>query len=177
MSNADLLNAPVLLTRSHDRNAFDSGVEALNEYLKRYALQNQKKHSARTYLATRGNRVVGYYSLAYGSVALDDAPATVKAGLARHPIPVMLLARLAVDSGEQGHGLGAALLKDAFLRTLQAADIAGLRAMIVHAKDDTARRFYEKYGFESSPIDAYHLFLRLSDILASMAAKTRPNPK
>ena len=169
MPNADLLNPPVLLTRSHDRNAFDSGVQALNEYLKLYALQNQKKHAARTYVATRGNRVVGYYSLAYGSVTLDEAPASVRVGLAKYPIPVMLLARLAVDLGERGQGLGAALLKDAFLRTLRAAEIAGLRAMIVHAKDDTAKRFYQKYGFEPSPIDAYHLFLRLSDIVASLA--------
>ena len=81
---------------------------------------------------------------------------------------MILLARLAVDSTEQGHGLGAALLKDALLRTIQAAEIAGLRAMLVHAKDDSAKRFYEKYGFEPSPIDAYHLFLRLSDILSSL---------
>jgi GNAT superfamily N-acetyltransferase len=174
MSNAVLLNAPALLTRSHDRNAFDSGVQALNEYLKQYALQNQKKNAARTYVATRGNRVVGYYSLAYGSVGLDEAPASVKAGLAKYPIPVMLLARLAVDLGERRQGLGAALLKDAFLRTLQAAEIAGLRAVIVHAKDDTARRFYEKYGFEPSPIDAYHLFLRLTDIVASLVQAPAP---
>lgn len=169
MSNADQVKAPVLLTRSHDRNAFDSGVQPLDEYLKKYALQNQRKNAARTYVATRGNRVVGYYSLAYGSVGLDEAPASVKAGLAKYPIPVMLLARLAVDSNERGRGLGAALLKDAFLRTLQAADIAGLRAIIVHAKDDTATRFYEKYGFEASPLDAHHLFLRISDMLASIA--------
>lgn len=175
MSNADLLNAPALLTRSHDRKAFDSGVQALNEYLKQYALQNQKKNAARTYVATRGNRVVGYYSLAYGSVALDEAPASVKAGLAKYPIPVMLLARLAVDLHERGQGLGSALLRDAFLRTLQAAEIAGLRAMIVHAKDDTAQRFYEKYGFEPSPIDAYHLYLKLSDIVASLAPPPASN--
>lgn len=168
MSDADPLNAPALLTRSHNRNSFDSSVQALNEYLKQYALQNQKKNAARTYVATRGKRVVGYYSLAYGSVALDEAPASVKTGLAKYPIPVMLLARLAVDLGERGQGLGAALLKDAFIRTLQAAEIGGLRAIVVHAKDDMARRFYEKYGFEQSPIDAYHLFLRLTDIVASL---------
>lgn len=168
MPEPDNLNAPVLLTRSHDRSAFDCGVPPLDEYLKQYALQNQKKHAARTYVATRGNRVVGYYSLAFGSVAPDEASASVRAGLPKYPIPVMLLARLAVDTGERGSGLGAALLKDAFLRTLQAADIAGLRAIIVHAKDDTAKRFYQKYGFEPSPIDAYHLFLRISDVVASL---------
>ena len=107
-------------------------------------------------------------SLAYGSVSLEEAPQSVKSGLPKHPIPVILLARLPVDSTEQGRGLGAALLKDALLRTIQAADIAGLRAMLVHAKDDSAKRFYEKFGFEPSPIDAYHLFLRLSDILSSL---------
>ena len=167
MPTADTLNAPVLLTRGHDRSAFDCGIPALNEYLKQYALQNQKKHAARTYVGTRSNRVVGYYSLAYGSVALEEAPQSVKSGLARHPIPVILLARLAVDTAERGRGIGAALLKDALLRTLQAAEIAGLRAMIVHAKDDAAKGFYEKFGFQPSPIDAFHLFLKVSDIMAS----------
>lgn len=168
MPTAENLNPPVLLIKDHDRSAFDCGVPALNDYLKKYALQNQTKHAARTYVATRGNRIVGYYSLAYGSVSLEEAPQNVKSGLPRHPIPVILLARLAVDSTEQGHGLGAALLKDALLRTIQAAEIAGLRAMLVHAKDDAAKSFYEKFGFEPSPIDAYHLFLRVSDILSSV---------
>jgi len=168
MPTAENLNLPVLLTKDHDRNSFECGVPALNDYLKKYALQNQKKHAARTYVSTRGNRIVGYYSLAYGSVSLEEAPHTVKAGLPRYPVPVILLARLAVDSTEQGRGLGAALLKDALLRTIQAAEIAGLRAMLVHAKDDSAKDFYEKFGFEPSPIDAYHLFLKLSDILLSL---------
>src|SRR6185295_8052586 len=167
MPTAESLNPPVLLTKDHDRDAFDCGVSALNDYLQKYALQNQKKHVARTYVVTRGNRIVGYYSLAYGSVSLEEAPQSVKSGLPRHPVPVILLARLAVDSTEQGSGLGAALLKDALIRTIQAADIAGLRAILVHAKDDSAKRFYEKFGFVPSPIDAYHLFLRLSDILSS----------
>jgi len=167
MPTAENLNPPALLTRDHERNSFDCGVPALNDYLQKYALQNQKKHAARTYVATRGNRIVGYYSLAYGSVSLDEAPQNVKSGLARHPIPVILLARLAVDSAEQARGLGTALLKDALLRTIQAAEIAGLRAMLVHAKDDSAKRFYEKFGVEPSPIDAYHLFLGLSNILSS----------
>lgn len=162
------LNVPVLLTKYHDRSAFDCGVPALNEYLKRYALQNQRKNAARTYVATRGNRIAAYYTLAYGSVAGDEAPPSVQAGLARHPIPVILLARLAVDLTEKGQGLGAGLLKDALLRTLQAAEIAGLRAMLLHAKDDAARSFYEKFGFEPSPTAPYHLFLRVSDIKMSL---------
>ena len=168
MPTAENLTPPTILTKEHDRNSFDCGVPALNDYLKKYALQNQKKHAARTYVATRGNRIVAYYSLAYGSVSLEETPQSVKSGLPRHPVPVILLARLAVDSSEQGRGLGAALLKDALLRTIQAAEIAGLRAMLVHAKDDSAKRFYEKFGFEPSPIDAYHLFLRVPDILSSL---------
>lgn len=168
MPAAENLNPPVLLTKDHDRNSFDCGMPVLNDYLKKYALQNQKKHAARTYVATRGNRIVGYYSLAYGSVSLEEATQTVKAGLPKHPVPVILLARLAIDSTEQGRGLGAGLLKDAFLRTIQAAEIAGLRAMLVHAKDDAAKGFYERFGFESSPIDAYHLLMSLSDILSSL---------
>ncbi|HXQ74169.1 MAG TPA: GNAT family N-acetyltransferase [Pyrinomonadaceae bacterium] len=168
MPRTEILNPPVLLTKDHDRNSFDCGVPALNDYLQKYALQNQKKHAARTYVAARGNRIIGYYSLAYGSVSLEEAPQNVKSGLPRHPIPVILLARLAVDSSEQGSGLGAALLKDALLRTIQAAEIAGLRAMLVHAKDDSAKRFYAKFGFEPSPTDAYHLFLRVADILSSL---------
>jgi predicted N-acetyltransferase YhbS len=169
MPNDQLLNLPVPLTGAHDRAAFDCGVAALNEYLKRYALQNQRKNAARTYVATRGQHIVGYYTLAYGSVTHEEAPPSVKAGLGKYPIPVILLARLAVDLGEKGRGLGAGLLKDALLRTLQAADIAGLRAMLVHAKDDAAKSFYQKFGFEASPIDAYHLFLKLSDIRANFA--------
>src|ERR1041384_2827580 len=107
MPLAKNLNPPVLLTNDHDRKPFDCGVPMLSEYLKKYALQNQKKHAARTYVATRGSRIVGYYSLAYGSVSLEEAPQSVKSGLSRHPIPVILLARLAVDSTEQGRGLGA----------------------------------------------------------------------
>jgi GNAT superfamily N-acetyltransferase len=119
-------------------------------------------------LQLAGNRIVAYYSLAYGSVSREEATQTVRAGLPRHPIPVILLARLGVDSNEQGRGLGATLLKDALLRTIRAAEIAGLRAMLVHAKDDSAKRFYEKFGSEPSPVDAYHLFLRVSDILLSL---------
>ncbi len=169
MSNETPLNPPVLLAKSHDRAAFDCGVAPLNDYLKHYAWQNQRKSAARTYVATRGLRVVGYYTLAYGSAAFAEAPAKVIAGLGKYPVPVILLARLAVDAGEKGKGLGAGLLKDALLRTLQAAEIAGLRALLVHAKDDAAKTFYQKFGFEPSPTNPYHLFLTIADIQASLA--------
>jgi len=153
------------LTNTQDADGFDCGKEPLNRFLKRFALVNQKSGSARTYVVCRGeSRIVGYYSLAAGSVDHGASPARVTKGQARHPVPVMLLARLAVDRGEQGRGLGRALLKDALSRTLQAADIAGIRALIVHAKDDEARAWYESFDFEPSPTDPYHLFLLMKDL-------------
>jgi GNAT superfamily N-acetyltransferase len=108
--------------------------------------------------------VVGYYTLAAGSVSREETPQRVGQGLARYPVPITLLARLAVDLGEQGRGLGAALLKDAVLRTAQAAEIVGSRALLIHAKDDRARAFYRKFGFEPSPINDLHLYLLMKDI-------------
>jgi len=112
----------------------------------------------------QGDEVVGFYSLAVGCVDPEPAPSRVMKGLARHPVPVMILARLAVDKAHQRKGLGQALLKDALLRTAQAADIAGIRCLLVHSKDDTARRWYESWEFEPSPTDPYHLFLMLKDL-------------
>ena len=163
------LNGPEPLTREHDCQPFDCGSEPLNEYLRRFAWINQQSGAARTYVATRGQRVVGYYTLAFGSVEHERASERVRKGLARHPIPVMLLARLAIDRSEHGRGLGKGLLKDALLRTLQAADIAGLRAIVVHAKDDAARSFYEHFDFERSPIDEYHLMLLLKDLKSAIS--------
>jgi GNAT superfamily N-acetyltransferase len=153
-----------LLESSHDRTAFDCGVEPLNVYLKQYALQNQKKGIVRNYVTCRGTRVVGYYSLAYGSAAQADAPPALIKGLGKYPIPLMILARLAVDVQERGQGLGKALLKDAILRTLQAAEIAGLKAIFVQAKDQSAEQFYARHGFIPSPGDPLHLFFPLDPL-------------
>jgi GNAT superfamily N-acetyltransferase len=150
-----------LLESGHDRGQFDCGVEPLNVYLKQYALQNQKKGIVRNYVTCRGMRVVGYYSLAYGSVSQTDAPPAITKGIGKYPVPLMILARLAVDLREKGQGLGQALLKNAVLRTLQAADIAGLKAIFVQAKSSEGRRFYEKHGFIPSPRDPLHLFFPL----------------
>jgi GNAT superfamily N-acetyltransferase len=166
------LQSPVPLEKSHDVSAFDCGAPPLNEFLRKYAWPNQQNRSTRTFVALRGNRVVGYYSLAAGSVEHDEATPRVAKGLAKHPIPVILLARLAVDQTEKGHGLGAALLKDALLRSLQTADLVGCRAVLVHAKDQAAQAFYHKYGFESSPIDEFHLFLLMKDIKATIASNS-----
>jgi len=145
-------------------NAFDCGQEELNRFLKKFALTNQAANAAQTYVTCRANRVVGYYSLAVGSVQPEESPPRAVKGLARHPVPVMILARLAVERSEQGTGIGKALLKDALLRTAQAADIAGIRAFVVHAKDEEARRWYEQFDFEPSPTDPLHLFLLLKDL-------------
>lgn len=152
------------LDRSQSVEGFDCGHEDLNRYISRFALNNQVAGSAQTYIAIMDQQVVGYYSLAVGAVAHSEAPARMVKGLARHPIPVMLLARLAVDGDLKGQGLGAALLHDALARTLQAADIAGIRAVIVHAKDDNARRFYAHFDFDPSPTDFYHLYLLIKDL-------------
>jgi GNAT superfamily N-acetyltransferase len=158
------LTRPVPLGRQHDLSAFKCGVSALDEYLQKHAWQNHQNRSSRTYVAARGERVVGYYTLTVGSVVREHAPPRVTKGLGGYPVPIILLARLAVDSTEQGRGVGAALLKDALLRAAQAADIVGCRAIVVHAKDHASQAFYRKYGFVSSPIDELHLYLLLKDI-------------
>jgi len=152
------------LTALDQLDAFDCGQDALNQFLRRYAFVNQKANSAQTYVCCQVDAVVGFYSLAVGSVDPEIAPSRVMKGLARHSVPVMILARLAVDKDHQRKGLGKALLKDALLRTAQAADIAGIRCLLVHAKDDVARQWYESWEFESSLTDPYHLFLMLKDL-------------
>lgn len=157
--------SPVRKLAATDRvDGFDCGQAALNQFLQRYARVNQKAGSAQTYVCCHGDTVIGFYSLAVGSVDPPAAPSRVTKGLARHAVPVMLLARLAVDNAHQRKGLGQALLKDALLRTAQAADIAGIGCLLVHAKDDAARRWYESWDFEPSPTDPYHLFLLLKDV-------------
>ena len=146
--------------------SFDCGQSALNQFLRRFALVNQKSNSAQTYVTCHSGSVVGFYSLAVGSVEPSNAAPRVTKGIPQHPVPVMILARLAVDLQHQGAGLGKALLKDALLRTAQAADIAGIRALLVHAKDEPARQWYLNWEFESSPSDPFHLFLLMKDIKA-----------
>lgn len=156
------------LQRSHAVEQFDCGREALNRFLIRYALPNQQAGGSQTYVAVAEDGIVGYYTLAVGHVEYNDAPERLTKGLARHPVPIMLLARLAIALSWQGQGLGAGLLKDAILRTLQAADIAGIRAFAVHAKDNEAKAFYEHFDFIASPVDPYHLFRLLKDLRAHL---------
>jgi len=143
---------------------FDCGRQELNRYLLRYAWQNQQAGAAQTYVGMVGEVIAGYYTLAVGQVTLEDAPERLKKGLAKHPVPLMLLARLAIDHRWQGQGVDTALLRDAMQRTLEAADIAGIRAFAAHAKDEEARRFYEHFDFIPSPTDPMHLFVLLKDV-------------
>ncbi|WP_293863392.1 GNAT family N-acetyltransferase [uncultured Alsobacter sp.] len=153
------------LSARHDTAAFTCGNPALDAYLARHAQANQAMGAAQTYVALAdGTTVVGYFSLVVGSVLHEDAPDRLAKGLARHPVPVMVLARLAVARDWQGRGLGAGLLKNALQRTSNAADIAGIRAVVVHAKDDDAVRFYKAYGFAPWPSRPLSLYLLLKDL-------------
>jgi GNAT superfamily N-acetyltransferase len=140
----------------------------LNDWLRRFALTNQQNDSARTYVFHRANRVVGYYSLLAGSVRKEESPARIAKGLAKHPIGVILLARLAVNRNECGAGLGKTLLADALARALTAADAIGARAILVHAIDEEAASFYKKFGFEASPLDPKQLMLLMKDLRATL---------
>ena len=159
---------PVLLSEEHDVSSFDCGVEALNAFLKSHALQNQRNNSARTFVSTRvgSNEVVGFYSLCAASVVFEQTPERIRKGLARHEVPLVLLARQAVDVSCKGQGLGASLLQDAFLRFMKAQEAIGARALLAHAKDASAKAFYEKWGFVSTEGLPLHLYILTKNIKA-----------
>jgi GNAT superfamily N-acetyltransferase len=154
------------LTRRHDREAFDCGEPTLNEYLRRYARQNQEQGIGRTFVAVPadGAHVVGYYTLAAGSVQFANIPADLRRRLPRYPVPVAHLGRLATCLSVRGQGLGGVLLYDALQRVLRVAEEIGVVAVEVHAKAERARQFYERYGFESLTDDPLHLYLPLATV-------------
>ena len=154
------LPAPVLLTNKHVVEFFDCGVASLDEWLKRRAYPNQISGASRTYVVTEGQNVVGYYCLASGAITLNDAPSSVRRNMP-DPVPMAILGRLAVDQRLRGEGLGAALLRDAVERTIQAAGILGIRGLLVHALNDKAKTFYEHYGFKSSATQPMTLVLSI----------------
>ena len=158
------LQGPELPTSTHDLASYDCGKPLLNTFLRRFALVNQLSAAARTYVVHRAGKVVGYYSLAAAAVDPAAAPSRISKGLGQYPILLTLLARLAVEHAEQGKGLGPALLKDVLRRFLLAQEIVASRALLVHAKDDEAAKFYAHYGFEPSAIDRHHLYLLTKDI-------------
>jgi GNAT superfamily N-acetyltransferase len=155
------------LTPAHELDDFDSGSAQLDDWLRRRALRNDADGASRTYVVCQGTSVAAFYCLANGAVLHAGAPGRVRRNMP-DPIPVMVLGRLAVDRRFQGQGLGSALLRDAILRTLQAADIAGIRAILVHAKDEKARAFYERSGFLPSTIDPLTLTLPLKNARAAL---------
>lgn len=163
-----------VLNKTHDLSQFDCGThESLNLWLKKYALKSQATDSSRAYVVHRKNAVVGYYAISAGSIAKETATARVAQGLANHSIAISLLGRLAVHKEEQGSGLGSALLKEALLRTEQAADILGIRAVLVHAIDHQARAFYKKFDFDPCPDDELHLRLLMKDLRKMLAKLAR----
>lgn len=159
------LQAPVPLADHHDVEAFASGAPTLDAWIRRKARANQASGASRTYVLCRGDRVVGFYALAAGSVSHDLSPRKLRQNMP-DPVPVIVLGRLAVDVSEQGHGLGRALLRDAVLRVAAAAREVGVAAMLVHALNDRAKAFYVAAGFEPSPVDPMVLILRIKDINA-----------
>ena len=156
------IGAPETLGTDHDLSPFGSGTPVLDDWLRRWALRNQEAGASRTYVICAGKRVVGYYALAVGALAQAEATGRTPRNLP-DPAPVMVLGRLAIDAAFQGRGLGRALLRDAVLRTVQAADIAGIRAILVHAISEGARQFYQRCGFQPSPVDSMTLMITLRD--------------
>lgn len=161
------------LARRHPVESFDCGQPALNRFLARFALASQQANASQTYLGLADGEIVGFYTLVVSEVAYTDAPERLTKGLARHPVPLMLLARLAVSVAWQGRSVGAGLLKDAMRRTLQVAEMVGIRALAAHAKDETARAFYERFGFMASPTDPLHVFLLTKDLQRVVGIKKR----
>lgn len=155
-----MLSAPIPLSDIYDLELFQSGIDSLDQWLKKRARPNQVSGASRTYVVADENRVVGYYCLASGGLDLADAPSAVRRNMP-DPIPMAILGRLAVDVSWQGKGLGTALLQDAVLRTGQAATILGIRGLLVHAISDEAKAFYEHYGFQCSPNHPMTLVLSL----------------
>ncbi len=141
------LIAPIALAAEHHLADFNSGVATLDDWLKRRARANQASGASRTYVVADGRgRVFGYYAIASGALGLAEAPGHVRRNMP-DPIPMAIIGRLAVDTSQQGRGLGVGLLQDAVLRIRHAASIMGIRGMLVHAISDEAKRFYEHHGF------------------------------
>lgn len=162
-------SAPVPINKSHDMSSFDCGQESLNAWLKKRALKNNQSGASRTYVIAKGHAVIGYYCLAAGSISHEDAPKGLRRNMP-NPIPVLVLGRLAIHKDNHNQGLGSALLRDAVLRALQASNIAGVTALLVHTLSESAKRFYLSRGFIESPIKPMTLCLMLSTVDKIIAA-------
>jgi GNAT superfamily N-acetyltransferase len=156
------VDAPASLAQHHDLDPFDCGIAVLNEWLKQRARRNDADGASRTFVISEGPRVFGYYSLAASSIVHEEATGKVRRNMP-DPVPALLLGRLAVDRAWHGKGLGSDLLTDAVLRAIRAAEMIGIRAILVHAISDAAKAFYEKHGFRPSPFDAMTLMITLDE--------------
>lgn len=157
------LRGPEPLGAQHRLDDFDCGQPALNDWLLRHARQAQGSGSAKTFVVADDDRVAGYFSLTVGQIDTLDAPDRIRKGMAQYPVPVVILARMAVSTHHQGRGIGFGLLQDAIRRTMLIADQAGIRAMLTHPIDEEAARFYTRFGFIASPLREQQLLLLLKD--------------
>jgi GNAT superfamily N-acetyltransferase len=164
MSGAAGIGPPEKLSSRHDLSAFDSGEPVLDDWLRRRAERNEASGASRTYVVCASKKVVGYYTLAAGAVAHVEAPGRIRRNMP-DPVPAIVLGRLAVDRAFHGQGVGTGLLRDAVVRIVHAADIAGVRAILVHAISEEARRFYERYGFVASPIDPLTVMISVAEAM------------
>ncbi len=168
MSAEPRITAPEHIETHHDSAAFDCGEPDLNDWLRLQALKNEASGASRTYVICAENRVVGYYALATGAIARAAATGKVRRQMP-DPIPVMIIGRLAVDARHQGQRLGYGLLRDALLRTRQVAEHTGIRAVLLHAMTAEAKRFYQRAGFQESPIDPMTMMITIADIDKALA--------
>ncbi|MBI2396336.1 MAG: GNAT family N-acetyltransferase [Xanthomonadales bacterium] len=157
------LRGPEPLAAQHRLEGFDCGKAALNDWLLRHARQAQGSGSAKTFVVADNKRVAGYFSLTVGQADTLEAPERIRKGMGQYPVPVVSLARLAVSSQDQGHGIGFGMLRDAIRRTLLIAEQAGIRALLTHPIDEEAARFYSRFGFIASPLRERQLLLLLKD--------------
>jgi GNAT superfamily N-acetyltransferase len=165
------LSPPEKLRAEHDLSEFNCGEPSLDDWLRRRALQNEESGASRTYVVCAGEHVAGYYALAVGAVAHAEAPGRIRRNMP-DPVPVMIIGRLAVHKDHQGRQIGPGLLRDAVLRTLQAAEIAGVRAILVHAISERARKFYEGCGFIPSPMDPMTLMITVVEAGKAFVGKS-----
>lgn len=157
------ISKPEVLHDKHLLEQFDCGNPSLNEWLLRHARQAQSSGSAKTFVVSDDNIVIGYFSLTVGQVETYEAPERIRRGMGQYPIPVVILARLAVSINHQGLGIGVGMLQDAIRRTLMISEQVGIRALLTHPIDDRASKFYERFGFVSSPVREKQLVLLLKD--------------
>lgn len=163
------IRQPEPLSEAHDTSDFDCGEESLNNWLRKRALANQVEGASRTFVAAEDERVVGYYALAASALSLREATGRLRRNMP-DPVPVIVMGRLAVDLRSRGQRLGESLLRDATLRVLQAAQIIGIRGILVHALNENAAQFYGRNGFERSTFNPLMMMVKLSDVEAGLAA-------